>query len=397
MSATKKCPMCAEQIPLATEKCEYCGAQFEVTSRGYCQNCHQVRDVDENGHCKVCGNAVVDIRVEGKLLEEPTQKPITKSVPIAQPESGKSGTKKTAAIIGTIVISLLCGFPGVFSMILGLVSLFGTVSPDVPPEILTETLEQNQISRQELFNYSLIFIGVGILLILIPIVFGILTLRNKRTVAQSPKKSLGSVLAQIVAACLILVGAGFLLVKVAMPRLNRVSILPDATSAPVEVNIPALNAQSPAGQSYENAQQIADLIVDNGINCTYKSANIEDVPIYDMGECWFAEDDRWELGNNATIWIERIEEYALGRAANDGITLSPTDITQLIQKSRTGYWDAYRDTIKTTSEPDWQKILVGPKWQITGKVTILVKIQAIIGGDILDFLSETDRAFYITR
>lgn len=294
-------------------------------------------------------------------------------------------------------MSLLCGFPGVFSLILGGFSLYGVLSPDVPPEILTETLEQNQISRQELSNYSLIFVFVGILLILVPVIFGTLALRDKRTVAQLPKKSLGGVLAQIVAACLILIVAGYILVKVAMPSLNRVAIFPAATSTPVELNIPALNAQSPAGQSYENAKQIADLIVHNGINCTYKSANIKDVPIYDMGECWFAEDDRGELGNNATIWIERIEEYALGRAANDGITLAPIDITQLIQKTRTGHWDAYRDTIKTTSEPDWQKILVGPKWQITGKVTVLAKIQAIIGGDILDFLSDKDRNYYINR
>jgi hypothetical protein len=43
---TRKCPMCAEEIPLAAVTCEYCRAQFEVTGSGYCQNCHQVREAD---------------------------------------------------------------------------------------------------------------------------------------------------------------------------------------------------------------------------------------------------------------------------------------------------------------------------------------------------------------
>ena len=40
--------MCAEEISLTAVTCEYCGAQFEVTSTGYCPNCHQIRETDEN-------------------------------------------------------------------------------------------------------------------------------------------------------------------------------------------------------------------------------------------------------------------------------------------------------------------------------------------------------------
>jgi uncharacterized RDD family membrane protein YckC len=66
----KKCPMCAEEIPLITSVCGYCGAQFDVTSTGYCQNCHEIRAADENGRCKVCGNMVLDLQIESKLKDE---------------------------------------------------------------------------------------------------------------------------------------------------------------------------------------------------------------------------------------------------------------------------------------------------------------------------------------
>jgi arabinogalactan oligomer / maltooligosaccharide transport system substrate-binding protein len=75
MSETKKCPMCAETIPAASTTCEYCGAQFKVTSIGYCTNCHAVRDAGEAGHCRVCGNAVTDWRVESQLVETPPLPP----------------------------------------------------------------------------------------------------------------------------------------------------------------------------------------------------------------------------------------------------------------------------------------------------------------------------------
>ena len=66
---TKKCPMCAELIPLAAVTCGYCGAAFQVTSAGYCRTCHQVRDADAAGHCTVCGSEVIDWKLESRSVE----------------------------------------------------------------------------------------------------------------------------------------------------------------------------------------------------------------------------------------------------------------------------------------------------------------------------------------
>jgi hypothetical protein len=82
---------------------------------------------------------------------------------------------KKTGIAATILTSLLCGLPGLGLACFGLIGLIGTQVPGTT--VKTQTDFQNALLGGALF------IGGGIILIIIPIVVGVLSLRNKRVPA----------------------------------------------------------------------------------------------------------------------------------------------------------------------------------------------------------------------
>ncbi len=76
---------------------------------------------------------------------------------------------KTTAIVITVATALLCGCPGLFLAVMGIMAAFGSQVPEV--------MAQNPNSPQEVLLGSGMFLCFGAILILIPIVAGILSFR----------------------------------------------------------------------------------------------------------------------------------------------------------------------------------------------------------------------------
>jgi hypothetical protein len=89
--------------------------------------------------------------------------------------------KKTGGMIATALTSILCGLPGLGLACFGLLGLIGTQTPG--------TSVRTSSGLQDALIGGALFIGGGAILILIPIVVGFLSLRNKRSAAPIYNRS----------------------------------------------------------------------------------------------------------------------------------------------------------------------------------------------------------------
>ena len=79
--------------------------------------------------------------------------------------------KKTIGIIATVATALLCGCPGLFLCGTGVLAMIGVQMPEV--------MAQSGANPSDTMLGSVLFLCVGVILIAIPIVVGVVTLRKK--------------------------------------------------------------------------------------------------------------------------------------------------------------------------------------------------------------------------
>jgi hypothetical protein len=108
----KKCPSCGGTIKAEARLCRFCRATFEVVTKGYCLNCHEIQTT-EDGRCTKCGKDVMDGHIESTMRTRPSAppRPVPSSPAAPTPPATPGDTRRCPACGQTIKVEAkVCRF-----------------------------------------------------------------------------------------------------------------------------------------------------------------------------------------------------------------------------------------------------------------------------------------------
>jgi hypothetical protein len=159
---TKQCPCCGNEIKAKARICRFCGARFEIATKGYCTNCHKMVNVDETNRCMECGDEIIDPHVVSNLIQspapaQPTSQPAI-TVTIPQPVVAPSSTwVETQTRPGCVTIYAILLFLGSASFLCG--GIFGSLSPLIESEGFTNLAAGISMGLVGVF---MLILGIGL-------------------------------------------------------------------------------------------------------------------------------------------------------------------------------------------------------------------------------------------
>ena len=94
ISSSHPRPLCAEDISRTAKVCPFCGAEFAVTTTGYCTHCHDLKPADDQGRCPPVAEGARPLasreQAHSASKKPPVAAPPTTSAPFHPAPSGQT-------------------------------------------------------------------------------------------------------------------------------------------------------------------------------------------------------------------------------------------------------------------------------------------------------------------
>lgn len=157
---TKQCPSCGNEIKAKARICRFCGARFEIATKGYCPHCHRMVEVGDENRCSECSGEVIDPHVVSSFIPVLSQPGSQAAVPASMPQPAAAplpALSEAKTRPGCVTIYAILLFLGAASFLCG--GIFGSTSP------LTESVGQFKLAAgisMALAGVFMLILGIGL-------------------------------------------------------------------------------------------------------------------------------------------------------------------------------------------------------------------------------------------